>query len=631
MRDASVNLVTVGVFSWAGLEPEPGRYEFGWLDRVLDLLAENEIFADLATATASPPPWLARHHPESLPVTLDGVTLWPGARQQYCPSSHAYRTAAAALVQRLGERYRDHRALAMWHVNNEYGCHVSACYCDRSAEHFREWLRRRYESLPVLNDAWGTAFWSQRYGDWDEILPPRAAPTWRNPSQELDWHRFCSDALLELFVMEREILERLSPGMPITTNFMRFFKTCDYWRWSSHVDFTAVDVYPDPAEDAAGALERASAADLMRSLRGGAPWLVMEQAPSAVNWRRRNVPKHPGLMRLGSYQSLARGADGVMFFQWRASKFGAEKFHSGMVPHAHTATRTWREVVQLGGELARLDALVGTRILAEVALVFDWESWWALELPSKPSHDVLLREQLAHWYRPLWERNVAVDFAHPEADLSRYRLVIAPNLYLVTDAAAANVAAFVSGGGTFVLSFFSGIVDEQDHIRLGGYPAPFRELLGIVVPEFWPHADDEVRHVRLSGERYACDLWSDSIELEGAEAVAVFEDGWLSGQPAVTRRDSAWYIGTRLEPTGMDDLVGKLLVQTGVTPPLVAPRGVEVVQREGDGRSLLFLLNHGDQRATVDLHGNYHDLLTNDERAGKLTVEPFGVVVLEAR
>jgi beta-galactosidase len=631
MREAAVNIATVGVFSWAWLEPRPGEYEFGWLDRVLDLLAENGIFADLATATASPPPWFSHRHPESLPVTEDGVKLWPGARQHYCPSSHAYREAAAALVERLAERYRQHPALAMWHVNNEYGCHVSKCYCDRSAEHFREWLRTRYQSLDELNDAWGTAFWSQRYGDWEEILPPRPAPTWKNPSHELDWRRFSSDALLELLVMERAILERLSPGLPITTNFMRFFKPCDYWRWASHVDFTADDLYPDPAGGLASALERASGADLMRSLKHGAPWLVMEQASNAVNWRERNVPKHPGLMRLGSYQSFARGADGIMFFQWRASKAGAEKFHSGMVPHTGTATRTWREIVELGNELARLDDVVGTRVSAEVALVVDWNSWWALELPSKPSHDLLLREQLMHWYRTLWQRNVTVDFVHPGADLSRYGLVIAPNLYLVTDAAAANLARYATSGGAFVVSFFSGIVDEHDRILLGGYPAPFRELLGIVVPEFWPHADGETRHLRLDGTRYECDLWSDWIEIEDAETVAVFEDGWLSGKPAVTRKSSAWYVGTRLDGAGMDALLDKLFAESKVAPTLTAPPGVEVVRRNGDGKSFLFLLNHGAQEATVELDGEYRDELRGEDRRSPLTLEPYGVAVLRGR
>jgi beta-galactosidase len=627
MREAAVNLVTVGVFSWGLLEPEPGRYEFGWLDRLLDLLAENEIFANLATATASPPPWLAHRHPESLPVTEDGTTLWPGARQHYCPSSEAYRQAAAALVEQLAGRYAEHPALALWHVNNEYGCHVAACYCDRSAEHFRSWLRSRHGSLDALNDAWGTAFWSQHYGDWDEILPPRPAPTWRNPSQQLDWHRFCSDALLELFDLERAILERLSPGVPITTNFMRFFKPCDYWKWAQRVDFTADDPYPDPS-DPASVRGRAADGDLMRSLKGGTPWLVMEQAPNAVNWRQRNVPKHPGQMRLGSYQSIAHGADGIMFFQWRASRAGAEKFHSGMVPHGGTATRTWNEVVQLGNELARLDDVVGTRVLADVAIAFDWESWWALEFPSKPSHDLRLLEQVQQWYGAFWERNIAVDFVHPGSDLSSYRLVIAPNLYLVQPETAANLERFVEGGGTLVVSFFSGIADESDHIWLGGYPGPLRNVLGIRVPELWPHAEDETRTVALDGKHYASELWSDWIEVEGAEVVAAFEDGWVAGRPAITRNGSAWYVGTQLDAAALDALVGKLAEETKVAAPLKVPPGVEVVRREGDGRSFLFLLNHGGDEAGITLERTYRNVLTEEEWGGAFVLEPFGVAIL---
>jgi beta-galactosidase len=627
MREAGVNLVTVGVFSWSLLEPQPGEYEFGWLDRLLDLLHQSGIHADLATATAAPPPWLARRDPESLPVTREGVRLWPGSRQQYCPSSGTYRDAAAALVERLASRYHTHPALALWHVNNEYGCHVSACYCDRSAEHFRSWLRDRYRSLDALNDAWGTAFWSQRYGDWDEILPPRAAPTFRNPSQELDWHRFCSDALLELLLVERSILERVSPGVPITTNFMRFFKPCDYWKWARHVDFAADDPYPDPA-DPASVAERAATSDLMRSLKDGAPWLVMEQAAGAVSWRQRNVPKHPGQMRLGSYQAIARGADGIMFFQWRASRAGAEKFHSAMLPHGGTATRTWREVTELGRELARLDAVLGTRVDAEAAFVLDWESWWGLELPAKPAADVHLLDQVAHWYRPFWQQNVALDFVHPEADLTRYRLVVAPNLYLVSDAGAANLERFVAGGGTLVLGFFSGIVDERDHVRLGGYPAPFRDLLGIVIPEVWPHALGAEHHVSMGGERYSCELWSDWIELEGAEPVASFADGWLEGRPAVTRNGRAWYVGTRLDAAATAELATQLAAEAGVSPTIEAPAGVEAVRRQGDGRSILFLLNHGAHEARIELDREYRDVLSRDRRAGTLMLDAHGVAIL---
>src|SRR5689334_18864671 len=233
MREAGVNLLSLAIFAWAKLEPQPGQYDFGWLDRIMDLLHQHGVKVDLATATASPPPWLAKLHPDSLPVTREGVRLWPGSRQQYCPSSPAYRQAAQALVRRLAERYREHPALALWHIGNEYACHVSACYCDESARAFRDWLSRRYGTLEALNDSWGTAFWSQQYGTWDEINPPRSAPTFPNPTQQLDWQRFSSDALLECFELERAILKEQTPDVPVTTNFMRLFKPLDYWKWAA--------------------------------------------------------------------------------------------------------------------------------------------------------------------------------------------------------------------------------------------------------------------------------------------------------------------------------------------------------------------------------------------------------------
>jgi beta-galactosidase len=630
MREAGVNIVTVGVFSWVLLEPRPGEYVFGWLDRLLELLHANGIHADLATATASPPAWLAKRDPRSLPVTREGVRLWPGSRQHYCPSSETYANAARALVEQLAERYGEHPAVALWHINNEYGCHVPACYCDQCAAAFRRWLQERYGSLGALNEAWGTAFWSQRYGDWDEIQPPRAAPAFRNPSQELDWQRYCSDALLALFLMERAILERHAPGIPITTNFMSFFKPVDYWKWARHVDLVADDEYPDPAEPST-AVDLSASCDLMRSLGNRAGWVLMEQAVSAVNWMTPNVPKHPGKMRLGSYQALARGAEGILFFQWRASQSGAEQFVSSMVPHAGTSTPSWREVVQLGGELARLDAVLETKVEADVALLFDWESWWALEVPGKPSPSLRLPDQVKRWYGAFWEQNIAVDFAHPEADLSRYRLVVAPNLYLLTDEAALNLENFVKSGGTAAFSFFSGIVDPHSHVRLGGYPAPLRKLLGIVVKEFWPLPENQPCSITLGEESYACEHWRDWIELEGADVVASFaNDEWLDGRPAVTRNAGAWYVATRPDPAGTAELVRRLASEAQVAQTATAPPGVEAVRRSVDGRSLLFLLNHGAVAASVEIDGEQLDLLSGAKHSGRAVLDPFGVAILTA-
>jgi beta-galactosidase len=623
MREAGVNIVSLGIFSWARLEPAPGQFEFDWLDRVIELLHASGVRLDLATATASPPPWLSHRHPEMLPVQVDGRRLWPGARQHYCPSSPVYREAARALATAMAERYGKHPALAMWHVGNEYGCHVDACYCDVSATHFRRWLSDRYGELEELNRAWGTDFWSQRYSDWEEILPPRQAPTWPNPGQQLDFHRFCSDALLECYEIERAVLAEHSPGIPITTNFMRFFKPLDYWKWAEREDIVSDDVYQDPSDPNAS-MESAMAADLMRSLGRGRPWLLMEQTTSRVNWRPVNVPKRPGQMRLWSLQAVARGADGVMFFQWRQSRAGAEKFHSGMVGAGPTeSSPVWKEVVGLGTELRDLGAVAGSRVRAEVAILHDWESWWALELPSKPSALVKHISQLESYYRCLFDANVTVDFARPGDDLAAYRLVLVPNLYLVSDQAASSLVRYAEAGGTVVMSYFSGIVDERDHIRPGGYAAPFHGMLGLRVEEFSPlAAGAKVNLSYTAGTAATGSVWSELVTPMGAETVASFDSGDLRGHPAITRnvfgRGTAYYLATRLDGAAMSSLLAEVCRRAGVEATLGAPSGVEAVRRHDGNVSFLFLLNHNDTAMEVSV----------PSRTAPIRMGPFGVEVL---
>jgi beta-galactosidase len=634
MREAGVNLVSVGVFAWSRLEPAPGQFDFAWLDKVMDLLDAGGIAVNLATATASPPPWLSHTHPEMLPILADGTRLWHGARQHYCPSSPVYRDATRRLVDALATRYAQHPALAMWHVGNEYGCHVPACYCDVSAAAFRTWLQRRYDTLEMLNRAWGTDFWSQRYSSWDEILPPRRAPTWPNPGQQLDFLRFCSDELLDCFEAEWAILTEKSPGIPITTNFMGFFKPLDYWKWAEHEDVVSNDSYPDPS-DPASSMRAAMAGDLMRSLGRGRPWILMEQTPNRVNWRDVNVAKAPGRMRLWSYQAIARGADGVMFFQWRQSRAGAEKHHSAMVPHGPAETSpTWREVLKLGGELRGLDSVCGSRVHADVAIVHDWESWWALELPSKPSAQLRLVEQLESWYRALFEANVTVDFARPTDDLSRYRLVLVPNLYAPSDEAAVSLNAYVHGGGTLVMGFFSGIVDPWDQVRLGGYPQPFIEMLGLAVIDFLPLAPgDEVR-VRFANQPEGRgDLWSELIAPGSAEVLAQFSTSTLAGRPAVTRNSfgqgSAVYVATRLDPATTARFLRTIWTNAGVKPVVEVPAGVEAVRRFVSKSSLLFLLNHRDVDVEVPMAEAGENILDGAAvHPGLFRIGPRGVAII---
>jgi len=629
MRRAGVTVATVGVFSWSRLEPRDGEFDLDWLDDVMDLLHAHGIRVDLATATASPPAWLVRAHPDVLPVTADGVRLEFGSRQSYHPASATYRRYAARLVRTLARRYGSHPALEAWHVNNEYGCHVSRDFSPESAEAFRGWLRERYGTVEALNDAWGTAFWSQRYGAFDEVEPPRATPTFPNPTQLLDFDRFSSDALLECFLVEKAILREETPDVPVTTNFMGFFKAVDYQSWAPHVDIVSDDHYPDPA-DAEAPVVAAMTRDLMRSLGRGRPWLLMEQAPSAVNWRATNVPQAPGVQRLHSLQAVARGADGIMQFQWRQSRAGAESFHSGMLPHGGEDTRVFGETVALGAELASLAGVRGTRCAAEVAIVVDWDSWWALEQDARPASLDYVAE-LRAWYRALWRRGVLVDLVAPGADLDAYRVVVAPATFVLPAAAAADLAGVVARGGQLVVGYQTGIVDEHLHVHLGGYLGGLRGVLGVAVEEFAPVATGTVsgtppEPVRLVGLGAGeAGPWAELVRVRDAEVLATYagpgpHGGLLDGAPAITRRCSGaggagWYVSAL--PADLGAVVDAVLADAGIEAALL-PEGVEVVRR-GDR---VFVLNHSSHDALVELGGAAVAVAARD--AAVVVREPAG-------
>ncbi|MGW2378924.1 beta-galactosidase [Streptomyces sp. NPDC001658] len=632
MREAGVTMVSVGIFSWALLEPRPGAYDFGWLDRILDLLHDNGIRVDLGTPTVVPPAWFYRAHPDALPVTADGVRLAFGSRGAICHSNADYRTAATTITTKLAERYAGHPALAMWHVHNEYGVPVSACYCDSCAAHFRRWLTTTYGTVDGVNEAWGTAFWGQHYTDLDEIDPPRTAATVGNPGQALDYKRFADATMRENFVAERDILHRLSPGIPVTTNFMVALSQCDsvdYWAWGREVDLVTNDHYLI-TDGRRTHVNLAMAADLTRSVAGGAPWLLLEHSTSGVNWQPRNPAKAPGQMARNSLGHVARGSEGAMFFQWRQSRRGAEKFHSAMVPHGGTDTRVWREVVELGASLDSLSTTRGTRTSADVAVLWDWHSWWAQTLDWRPSEDHDPRERADAFYEALYDRHLTVDFAHPEADLSAYPLVVVPALYLMTEQAGRNLREYVENGGTLVVSYFSGIVDQNDAVHEGAHPGALREVLGLTVEEFSPLLPGQsVRVTGPDGSELTGDVWTEVVVPRGAEPVWTYADGLTAGHPAVTRhrhgRGTAWYVSTRLGAQGLDALLGWAIEDAGVDARADLPRDVEVVRRTGESGSYLFAINHTAADVKVPLEADGTELLTGERAAGRLPV-PAGAV-----
>ncbi|WP_240898336.1 beta-galactosidase [Agromyces luteolus] len=637
MREAGVTMVSLGIFSWSRIQPREGEFDFGWLDRVIDLLHEGGIAVDLATATASPPPWATANYPEMLPQDEDGATYWPGSRQQFAPSSPVYRRLAAELVTALAERYANHPAIVMWHVNNEYGCHLNFDYSDAARDAFRRWLADRYGDVPALNEAWGTDFWSQRYQSFDEVFPPRKAPYSRNPGQELDFRRFTSDMLLECYLMEREIIRAAGATQPITTNFMGAFKPADYAGWAPHMDVISDDCYPDPNDPEsfrAAAFQR----DLVRSLKPEVPWILMEQSTNALNWRPTNAPKAPGQMAALSAQAIGRGADGILFFQWRQSRAGSEKFHSAMLPHAGTETRTWREVVALGETLAGLPELPSgdaTARDARVALVFDWENWWAVEASDHPQNALDYVAVVQRWYRALHRRHVQVDVVPAARVGEGYDLAIAPLLYLVREADAAALASFVEAGGHLLVGPFSDVVDELDRFRDGGFATQLGPLCGIRIEDFGALVPTDAAP-GVPGERtapFAGDgdglagtgtLLAEEVHVAAdARAEASFTEGRRTGGAALTRREvghrggTARYLATIPDEAGTQALVDRLLATTGVEPVVAGlPEHVEAARRG----ALVTLVNHGGPAVEVEMEGT--DAVTG-ERVERVRLAAF--------
>jgi beta-galactosidase len=617
MRQAGVNIVSLGIFSWATLQPTQDSWDFGWLDEVMDLLHANGIAVDLATATASPPAWLAAKHPEILPVTRTGETMWPGARQHWRPTSPVFRRHALAVVEAVASRYADHPALAAWHVSNELGCHNLYDYSDDAAAAFRDWLRASYGTLDALNHAWGTAFWSQRYSDWAQVLPPRLTPTIPNPTHQLDFKRFSSDALKGYLRDEREVLERLTPGVPVTTNFMVMagFKGLDYADWAAEVDFVSNDHYTVLGDRALD--ELSFSANLTSGLAGGRRWFLMEHSTSAVNWRAVNPAKPGGAMIRDSLTHVAHGADAVCFFQWRQSAAGAEKYHSAMVPHAGEDSDLYRTVVRLGRHLETLAPVSGARRKpARAAILYDIESRWALDLEANPSDSLSHGGEALDWYTAFLALGVRADVLPSGAPLDGYDVVVAPVLHVMPAAAVARLTEVVERGGHLVTTYFSGIVDEHAHVWLGGYPGALRDLLGIRVEEFGP---------LLAGEEVVLDdggtgsLWTDRITATApdTETLATYKTGDQAGRPAVTRRTvgegSATYVSTRLGSAGVEPLLDRLLEAAGVgseLPPGLRGRVELTIRTHGD-REYWFLVNRTDE--TVDLGDLGESLLRTDD------------------
>lgn len=639
---AGIDVATINVFSWALNQPSEDVYHFEWLDETIERLHANGVGVCLATSTGAHPAWMAKKYPEVLRVDYNGRKRKFGGRHNSCPSSPVYRHYSRLIAGELARRYKDHPALLIWHVSNEYGGY---CYCDLCEAQFRVWLQKRYGTLDNLNKAWNTRFWGHTFYDWDEIVAPNALSEEWNGNRtnfqgiSLDYRRFQSDALLECYRIEYEEIKKYMPDIPVTTNLMGFYPELNYFEWAKYMDVVSWDNYP--ALDTPPSFT-AMTHDLMRGLKHGQPFMLMEQTPSQQNWQAYNALKRPGVMRLWSYQAVARGADTVMFFQLRRSIGACEKYHGAVIEHVgHEHTRVFRECAELGRELQQLgDKLLDSRVAAKVAIVYDWENRWATELTSGPTVALKYVDEAHKYYDALYKLGIPADMIGVEADLSGYDIVIAPVLYMVKTGYAAKIEAFVEAGGTFVTTFFSGIVNENDLVTLGGYPGELRKVLGIWAEEIDALFPGTVNQVVMKGERgalngtYECGLLCDLIHSEGAEVLAEYGDDFYKGMPALTvnrfGNGQAWYVATSPDERFMKDFLSNLCAEKGIEPLVKAPAGVEATLRVKGDKSYLFLLNHNPEASAVDLGGRRGtDLLSGLAAQGNVAVPGRGVMIIE--
>ncbi len=616
---AHVDTVTLNVFSWARIQPSEDTYDFADLDEIMNLVRENGLNVCLATSTAAHSAWMAHRHPDVLRVGQDGMKRSFGARHNSCPNSPTYRHYAPLLAKKLAERYGDMGNIVAWHVSNEYG---GLCYCENCAAAFRVWLRKRYGTIDAVNRAWNTSFWGHTFYDWEEIVPADfRSEEWSMGGRvrtnfqgiSLDYRRFMSDSLLECFCLERDAIRAVTPDIPVTTNMMGLYYELDYGKWAKEMDFIAWDSYPSYGEPANFNILRH---DVMRGVGGGKAFWLMEQTPSVSNWHQYCALKRPGVMRRLSYEAMARGADTVMFFQMRRSIGACEKYHGALIDHAgRSDTRVFREMAALGEELDKLgDVTLGGTTDARVALIFDWDNWWATSLSAGPSADIDAVSELARWHAALLDMNVPVDVVGVDAPLDKYAAVVAPMLYMVKGDYDETLRGYVRRGGTLIATSFSGYVQENDLVMPGGYPGSLRDIFGVWVEEIDALPPDRVNGFVYNGVRYPARLLCDVVHTEGAKALAHFETDFYAGMPALTCNDlgegHAYYVATCPDEALCAALLGDVLKAAGVAPIMDTPRGVIASVRENERGRIVYIINQTDGEQSVTLPFAGRDLLT---------------------
>ena len=646
MLEAGVNVVRMGEFAWGLYEPEEGRFNFDWMRRAMDLFGNAGIQVVLGTPTAAPPIWLAKKHPEILPVDERGVVRHEGTRRAYCMNSGLYWEYSQKIVRALAGALGPHPALIAWQIDNGIGGHgTEISFNEETRADWHAWLKAKYETVERLNDMLGLNFWTQRVTQFEDVPMPRHAPYPHNPALVLDWMRFSSDTLVAYMRMQADLLHTLTPNLPVTHNLRALSRPFDHFDLAEVLDFVSLD---SNATINTKSAELACDIDMMRSLKkhdvrtpnGDCGFWVIEQKAGNVNWQTVNSLVRPGVVRLFTHQLVSRGACGVLYFLWRQPRIGAEKFYGGVLGHDGSPdTRAYKEIKQIGHELRSLaPVLKGTCVVADVCILYSHENAWSLRYTKQPNEAFHYREHIQLFYSALHDRNIPVDFARPSEDLSKYKIVFAPSLSLLTGCEADALKLYVQNGGTLVSTFNTGLVDEHHMAPDTGYPHDLTDVFGLEVREFDPLPEGEENHLTFRAGFPATHLhpgrlWCDIIEPRGCQIIATYAKNFYAGKPAVTMNQfghgRAIYIGTMSTQPFYLDLVTWLRNMCSLHPLLKVPDTIEVSMREKDGRKIFFLLNHQNSPVRLHFYKPMHDFLSGNTFTGAYDLPAHGVLVLD--
>jgi len=648
MSDMGFTNVRIAEFAWALMEPSEGKFEFGWLHRAIQILHKHNIGVILGTPSAAPPPWLSAKYPDIFEVNAQGQRLRPGGRRFTCPTNPVYRKLSLAIATQMAKKFGETEGVIGWQIDNELTLGSSLrCYCNFCQVGFQTWLRTRYSTLDNLNQSWGTVFWSQTYTDFSQIPVPLLSGGDPNPGLALDYDRYQSYANTSFTEEQLAMLRQMCPTHFVTTNNVGLVDTIDMRDLYAKLDFAAFDNYPgffdmlmaqegkSPSPDGI-ATTISLGHDLARSVKGGEPFMIMEEQSGKAGQKTFAPQPETGQVRLWTYQGVAHGAMGINYFRWDTATFGAEEYWHGILNHDRSKSPAYEEIRQTVKELKALgQEVLYSQYAAQTALVFDYDCSWAVKI--QPGHYALdYMTQVTSWYGAISASHTGIDVIAPEADLSPYKIVFAPLAYLMSEKQAAKIKSFVQAGGMFVTNFRLGVKTESSQIVRTPLPGLLRDVMGVTVADYVPiySAKNTVKFAPgLAGPDGECGLWTDILQPTGAEVLASYTKGSHAGEAAITMNTvgsgKAVYIGADLDAASLARVLRTLSGLAGVKPPLEVPPGIELTVRRAGDKQWIFVLNHTSVSQSVSIPKTFTDLLTGGTHTGKVDVSGYGVRVLQ--